>query len=187
MKPIEKINWLTVAVRNLVLRFTSRLGNCCRSNRKKESLLPITYNHEPRPAFSDRHLAHLRDWQKPPISSGGILPLRLGQPKAQYPPHPPMINLQIPALAVPENSHQPQRPYHKITWQQFQDRKRDRDPMADEYHRRVRENWQPSKPLNYAYWKQYGEEMEARKTVWEKVKDKWFKRFPSKEREIEFF
>ncbi|KAF2849754.1 hypothetical protein T440DRAFT_469154 [Plenodomus tracheiphilus IPT5] len=186
MNTTEKIVWPTVAVLVLILLSIFRPAHWCRSSRKKESLLPVTHHHEPRPTFSERHLAHLRDWRQPPVSSGGLLPLHLGQPRTQGPSPLGMTELQIPTLARPDSAHQPQRAY-KMTWQQFQDRQRNRDPMADEYHRHVCESWQPSKPRNYQYWKKYAEDREARKTIWEKVKDKWFKRFPRKDREIEFF
>lgn len=187
MNTTEKIVLPIVVVTVLILLLIFRPANCFRSSRKgKESILPVTSHHEPRSRFSERHVAELRSWRQPPISSGGTLPLHLEQPQTQDPSRPDMAELQIPTLAPPDDTHQPQRA-HKLTWQQFQDRKRNRDPMADDYHRRNRENWQPCKPRNVEYWKQYGVEMEARKTLWEKVQDTWFKRFPRKEREIEFF
>ncbi|KAH9871063.1 hypothetical protein J1614_006637 [Plenodomus biglobosus] len=186
MNTTEKIVLPIVVVTVLILLLIFRPANSFRSSRKEESILPIASHHEPPSRFSERHVAELRNWRQAPVSSGGLLPLHLGQPQPQDPPHPDMAELQISTLAQPDNTHQPQRAY-KLTWQQFQDRKRNRDPMADDYHRRNRENWQPCKPRNVEYWKQYAEEMEARKTLWEKVKDKSFKRFPREEREIEFF
>ncbi|KAI8941632.1 hypothetical protein NX059_002845 [Plenodomus lindquistii] len=192
-----------IAVIVLVLLFIFRPTNCCCFPRK-ESILPVAHHREPRPTFSERHIAHLRNWRKPPVSSGGLLPLYLGQTPIQDPAPlqpigaPPQgahclgtADLQTPALPPPtltrpENSHQPQRPSN-MTWQQFQDRRRPHDPVAEAERRRVIKEWQPVKPRNAEFWKQYGEEMEARKSIWEKLQDKWFKRFPRKERVIECY
>jgi len=155
------------------LKLTSCLN---RSREPQSSILPATEQRGPRPTFSARHIAHLRDWQKP-----DVVPFIHLQHHARA----PVKATDIPTLTPPSNVYQPPR-VHKMTWQQFQDRQRNRDPNADEYHRHVRMSWKPSPPRNYEYWKKVGEDMEAGKGWWEKAKDKFHKHYPQKDREIVF-
>lgn len=156
-----------------------RITSCFSRSRKPQEppILPVTEQRGPRPTFSSRHIAHLRDWEKPVVS-----PLSVHMHQQAH--HPEKLT-DIPALAHPDNVYRPQQAY-KMTWEQFQERQRNRDPNADEHHRHVRESWKPSPPRNFEYWKKVGEDMEARKGWWEKAKAKFYKRYPQKDRELVF-
>jgi hypothetical protein len=110
--------------------------------RSQRTLLPT----QEKPGFTRHHLDSLRNWQKPKANPG-----------------------HLPFLTKPTASHQPQGPV-KGTWQQFKDSQRQREMTAQEC-------WQPAgewrhAPKRAAYWRQVGRQMAARRTWWEKVKDK---------------
>jgi hypothetical protein len=120
--------------------------------RRRRTLLPTT-----EPLFTQSHIASLRGRQKPQAPGP---PMDSPWPKLKIDPN------HRPFLAAPTASHQPERPMQKGAWQKFKEKQAQRkewvkEPL-DKWH------YHPKGP---AYWKEYGKQTQARKTVWEKVKD----------------
>ncbi|KAF1939790.1 hypothetical protein EJ02DRAFT_456558 [Clathrospora elynae] len=51
-----------------------------------------------------------------------------------------------------------------MTWQQFQERQRNRMPDADAVYHYMANEWMPSAPRNYLYWQKYGAGQRAKRT-----------------------
>lgn len=111
------------------------------------------------PNFTQRHLANLRDWQKPtnPASASIVTAYATIKTDSSH---------RTFQLAPPSAAHQKSQ---KGSWQQFQEKKqqralaRENAPPIGKWHH---------KPKGPAYWCEVGKEMEARKTWWEKAKDR---------------
>ncbi|KAL6708009.1 hypothetical protein ACN47E_003443 [Coniothyrium glycines] len=143
----------------LVWRFTRR-------KKAATTLLPLTLTPQPpreELTFVQRHIDALRAWRKPSIPVDPSNSSRLTQTSSA------VELLHIPTLRAPPAAAQPGR--KKMDYKEFIQRQRRRDPNADENHRHVRESWVPIAPRR-EHWRRVGEEMEARKTPWEKAKDK---------------
>jgi hypothetical protein len=112
-------------------------------HRSQSPLLPT----REKPAFTQHHLGSLRNGQKPKADPG-----------------------HLPFLAEPTASHQPQRPV-KEAWQHFQDEEKRRRKMNQQEYGQPAGRWDHV-PKSAAYWRQVGREMAARRTWWEKVKNK---------------
>jgi cytoskeletal protein RodZ len=166
MKNNMKVYVIVSLVVAVVLIITALLTPKSMFNRKAQKPLLPTTEHpssQPQPTFVERHLSTIRMWKKPSIPVSTSNSSQTTQSSSAY------EMTQIPTLARPAAARQLSR--KPMTYKDFVQRQRMRDPHADERHRHVRESWMPAPP-NRAYWKQVGEEMEARKTGWEKVKGK---------------
>jgi hypothetical protein len=128
-----------------------------RSSQKNS--LPMT--EKPQSTFVQHHLTDLRRWEKPARPARPTTD-QASQPTKFDPGH-------LPFLAQPSASHQPERST-RLTWQQFKERQRQRDLEAQ--NPTPLGQWQ-FKPKGAAYWRQVGEEMEARKSWWQKLRDKY--------------
>jgi hypothetical protein len=125
----------------------------------QKNILPRTENLQS--TFVQHHLTDLRRWEKPARPARPTTD-QASQPTRFDPGH-------LPLLAQPTTSHQPERST-RLTWQQFKERQRQRDIEAQ--NRTPLEQWH-LKPKGAAYWRQVGEEMEARKSWWQKLCDKY--------------
>lgn len=108
----------------------------------QRSLLPM--REKPLASFTQSHLNTLREWKKPKTDAG-----------------------HIPFLARPGPSHQPQRPA-KGAWQQSKEKQR---AVPTQPSNEPLEKWH-HQPKGLAYWREVGKEMQARKTWWEKMKNR---------------
>jgi hypothetical protein len=121
--------------------------------RRRCTLLPTT-----EPLFTKQHIASLRGWQKPQAPDP---PMDSPWPKLKTDPN------HRPFLAAPTASHQPERPIQKGAWQKFKEKQAQRKEGVKE----PIEKWH-HQPQGPAYWKEVGKHMQAKKTGWEKLKDK---------------
>jgi len=136
----------------------------------QKNLLPISAQSQPanpQQSFVQRHLEGIRSWSKPAPSQTD----RLGQPLKTDPRH---LSL---SLAQPSSSHQPTRKV-KGSYALYQERQAKKQEQRDREAGRASEisgNWpfQPmEKPKPRSYWAQVGRETEARRTWWDKLRDK---------------
>ncbi|XPS78191.1 hypothetical protein M3J09_010209 [Ascochyta lentis] len=104
-------------------------------------------NEKSQPTFVENHLEMLRAWQKPAKHAQTLHPLN---------------------LAKPDTSHQPRRPTG-MTFQDWQERQRNANTRPNHMHDFKLTGQGLKSP---AYWRKVGEEMEARKSWWEKTKDR---------------
>jgi hypothetical protein len=120
----------------------------------KKHLLPIS--EKPQQTFLEHHLAGLRNWQKPKDA-----PTERSSDSIKVDPS--HLSLH---LAQPSPTHQAPR---KLNWREFQERSRRR--QLD------RQNSGPLEPFHLkpkpaSYWHKVYEEQEARKSWWEKLREK---------------
>lgn len=115
------------------------------------------------PTFTERHIANLRQWQKPADSASSInsTPTSINNAYPTIKTDPSHHAFQ---LAQPSAAHQKPQ---KGSYAAFMEKRAQR-AMANENAQPLGE-WH-HKPKRPAYWQEIGKEMEARKTVWEKVK-----------------
>jgi hypothetical protein len=126
----------------------------------KKHLLPIS--EKPQQTFLARHLAGLRNWQKPKDTPT----VRSSDSVKVDPGHFPLHLAQPSSTQQPSPTHQPPR---KLNWREFQERSRQR--QLD------RQNSGPSEPFHLkprpaSYWQKVYEEQEARKSWLEKLREK---------------
>ncbi|KAF1913093.1 hypothetical protein BDU57DRAFT_581586 [Ampelomyces quisqualis] len=123
----------------------------------QRSLLPMT--QKPPTSFTQNHLNTLRGWENPAATT----------PENGTWSSITTDSGHITLLAQPVASHQPQR-LAKGAWQQFKEKQQQRATQTHAINKPL-EKWhlQPKGPL---YWREVGREMQARKTWWEKTKDR---------------
>jgi hypothetical protein len=139
--------------------------------RSQREILPTSQNSAPAasvvqpPTFTERHIANLRGWQKPADSASTINST------------PTSINNAYPTIKTDPSHHafqlsQPpaaQQKPQKGSYAAFMENRAQRalanenvQPLGEWHH----------KPKGPAYWREVGKEMEARRTVWEKMKER---------------
>lgn len=116
--------------------------------RRQRTLLPAT-----EPLFTERHIASLRNWQKPKPTGP---PMGNPWPKLKSDPN------YIPFLAAPSASHQPERPIRKGACQKFKEKQAQRKEWANKPQEPLKK-WH-HEPRDPAYWREVGRSMRAEMT-----------------------
>jgi hypothetical protein len=167
------------------IRFVQGVHSIFRRNKGKQPILPTTNTpQQPQPILARRQterMERLKKWQKPAIPPPSSLP-GLKQSSQAGPSRPfagpscptnrfdsaTEIKMQhISEPSQPDPTHPPCR----SAYQNWLDRtRRYRSP---ERHRRARETPQYLDPVRIAYWQQETERMMARRSWWEKLKNKF--------------
>ncbi|KAH7084116.1 hypothetical protein FB567DRAFT_75627 [Paraphoma chrysanthemicola] len=126
--------------------------------KSRKNVLPMTKH--PESAFLREHLTGLRSWEKPAAAT---------YPATNRFPQPLKVDAgHLPFLAQPSSSHQPERST-RLTWQQYKERQHQRGLKAQNHPPPGQWKFKPKGP---AYWRQVGRDMEARKSWWQKLRDK---------------
>ncbi|KAH7385396.1 hypothetical protein DE146DRAFT_204226 [Phaeosphaeria sp. MPI-PUGE-AT-0046c] len=124
--------------------------------RAQLQILPTAQKSVQPPSFTEAHLANLREWQKPANSAS------MNDSSSTIktdPGHLPFLAQPCATLQKPQ----------KGSWELFKEKQQQRALN--------KENAQPvsawhHKPKGPGYWREVGKQMEARKTWWEKVRDR---------------
>jgi hypothetical protein len=162
-------------------------------NKGKQPILPTTNTpQQPMPS--------LKKWQKPAIPPPTPMPGRLQQPyqagpsrpfagpfqfpitmptRKPVPPPRPVTNpfhaasdIEMQPLPSPAQLN-PTHPPRRSAYQNWLNRARNISPGADERHRRARELPVYLDPVRQAYWQQEYQGMMARRSWWEKLKNRF--------------
>jgi hypothetical protein len=168
------------------IRFVQGVHSIFRRNKGKQPILPTTNTpQQPQPILARRQterMERLKTWQKPAIPPPSPLPDRLQQSSQAGPSRPfagpsrptnrfdsaTEIEMQhISEPTQPDPTHSPRR----SAYQNWLDRAR--RYRSSERHRRARETPQYLDPVRIAYWQQETERMMARRSWWEKLKNKF--------------
>jgi hypothetical protein len=140
--------------------------------RSQREILPTSQNSAPAasvvqpPTFTERHIANLRGWQKPADSAASTINSTPASMNNAYPTIKTDPGHHVFQLAQPSATHQKSQKGSYATFME----KRAQRTMANENVQPLGE-WH-HKPKGPAYWREVGKEMEARKTVWEIVKER---------------
>ena len=127
----------------------------------KEPILPVTEDIPSHKSFVHRHLKTMCFWRKrtaPPAPSS-----------EQF------LNIStIPTVNEPRPAHLSQH-QNRLTHQEWLRRYHTRkDPGEEERRRKMQEEWKP-RPITREYteyWRKVAEEQKARRTLWEKMKER---------------